>query len=31
MILAILLGSHIGNISEKFELHLPKGLGEDTF
>ena len=30
MIFAILLGSHLGNIPEKFELHWPKGL-EGTF
>ena len=29
MILAILIGSYVGNIPEKFELHLPKGLGGD--
>ena len=29
-ILAILVGSHIGNIPEKFESHWPKGLGEDS-
>ena len=28
-ILIILVGSYIGNIPEKFELHWPKGLGGD--
>ena len=27
MILAILVGSHVGNIPMKFESHWPKGLG----
>ena len=30
MILAVLVGSHIGNIAEKFESHWPKGLGGDS-
>ena len=29
-ILALLVGSHLGNIPVKFESHLPKGLGEDS-
>ena len=29
-ILAIFLGSHLGNIPEKFEYHRPKGLGVDN-
>ena len=29
-ILAILLRSHLGSIPEKFESHLPKGLGGDS-
>ena len=29
-ILAIFLGSHLGNIPEKFESHWPKGLGGDS-
>ena len=28
MILAILVGSHPGNIPEKFESHWPKDLGD---
>ena len=31
MILAILVGSHLGNIPMKFELHWPKGLGGVSF
>ena len=31
MILAILVGSHLGNIAKKFESHLPTGIGEDRF
>ena len=31
MFLAVLVGIHLGNIPEKFESHLPKGLGEDSF
>ena len=30
MILAILLGSHLGNIPEKFESHWPKDVGRDS-
>ena len=30
-ILAILLGSHLGNIPMKFESHWPKGSGEVSF
>ena len=30
MFLAILLGSHLGNIPEKFESHWPKGLEGDN-
>ena len=30
MILAILLGSHLDNIPEKFESHWPKGLEGDS-
>ena len=30
-ILAFLLGSHLGNIPEKFESHLPKDLEGDNF
>ena len=30
-ILAILEGSHLGNIPMKFELHWPKGSGEVSF
>ena len=29
-ILAILVGSHLSNIAEKFESHWPKGLGGDS-
>ena len=29
-ILAIFVGSHQGNIPDKFELQWPKGLGEET-
>ena len=29
--LAILVGSHLGNISMKFELHWPKGSGGVSF
>ena len=28
--LAILIGSHLGNIPMKFESHWPKGLGGDS-
>ena len=28
---AISIGSHLGNIPEKFESHWPKGLGGDRF
>ena len=31
MILAILVGSHLGNIPMKFESHWPKGSGEVSF
>ena len=31
MILAILVGSHLGNISMKFESHWPKGSGGFSF
>ena len=31
MILAILVGSHLGNIPMKFELHWPKGSGGVSF
>ena len=31
MILAILVGSHLGNIPVKFELHWPRDLGEIAF
>ena len=31
MILAILVGSHLGNISMKFESHWPKGSGGVSF
>ena len=31
MILAIFVGSHIGNIPMKFESHWPKGSGGVTF
>ena len=31
MILAILVGDHIGNIPVKFESHWPKGSGGDSF
>ena len=31
MILAILVGSHLGNISMKFKSHWPKGSGEVSF
>ena len=30
MILADLVGSHLGNIPEEFESHWPKGLGRDS-
>ena len=30
-ILAILVGSHLGNIPMKFETHLPKGSGGVSF
>ena len=29
-ILAVFLGSHLGNIPEKFESHWRKGLGGDS-
>ena len=29
--LALLVGSHLGNIPEKFESHRPKVLGKDSF
>ena len=29
-ILTFFLGSHLGNIPEKFESHWPKGLGGDS-
>ena len=31
MILAILVGSHLGNIPMKFESHWPKGSGAVSF
>ena len=31
MILAILVGSHLGNIPMKFESHWPKGSGGISF
>ena len=31
MILAILVGSHLGNIPTKFESHWPKGSGGVSF
>ena len=31
MILALLTGSHLGKIPEKFELHWPKGLRGETY
>ena len=31
MILSILVGSHLGNIPMKFELHWPKGSGGVSF
>ena len=31
MILAILVGTHLGNIPMKFESHWPKGLGAVSF
>ena len=30
-VLALLVGSHLGNISMKFELHWPKGSGGVSF
>ena len=30
MILAIFLGSHLSNIPEKFESHLPNGVGGES-
>ena len=30
-VLAILVGSHLGNIPMKFESHWPKGSGEFSF